>query len=401
MDYDCGEIRELIKSALDNDQLRNLCLDKFYSVHNNFADDQSKDSRIRMLVDYADRQKEIPKLLEEIKKINPNRYAEFEPRLSQIKKEIFGRRRSREVPRLLPYLPNRTQQEFEVRNAVKKLKQDSSKPLVYIIHGDKSQGHDTFIDRLKEYTLPESLELGEQSSIQRYDINFPSNSCNVSEFHEQLQQELARQLPGTKPLATIKEINDLLAAHPVPVIIHSQIPVWKLLQKRTNCVKDFLEFLQNFTLLSSGQYLIFCLSIKYEIKQNSCFFKNSHSREIPQLLQRLSAIEFKQVIVTVLPPLEDVAIYCVEQWVRDKRTQKFLDEEMRTNLIKEIQNLFEKRKKGKRSKIFLLETLVKRLIALFQNKTSTEEEVVIPMEYLAQQLKALLQGNDPTEEESA
>jgi hypothetical protein len=82
MEYNFGEIRKLIDSALGDDALQDLCFDHFRPVYEQFTSGQTKGDRVRRLVEYADRQREIPKLLIAIKKSNPKVYGEVEPRLA-------------------------------------------------------------------------------------------------------------------------------------------------------------------------------------------------------------------------------------------------------------------------------------------------------------------------------
>jgi esterase/lipase superfamily enzyme len=71
------EIRKLVDGALSDDDLQNLCQDDFPQVSAKFTSGQSKDQRVRALVEFVVRQIEIPKLLAAIKDVNPNAYAEF------------------------------------------------------------------------------------------------------------------------------------------------------------------------------------------------------------------------------------------------------------------------------------------------------------------------------------
>jgi Effector-associated domain 7 len=72
-----SSIRQLIEDSLSDNDLINLCQDKFPKVYNQLTTGQTKSQRIGSLIEYVDRQREIPKLLNEIEKINPNAYAEF------------------------------------------------------------------------------------------------------------------------------------------------------------------------------------------------------------------------------------------------------------------------------------------------------------------------------------
>ncbi len=72
-----GQIRQLVEDALSDDELSNLCQDEFPKVYKQFTTGQTKDHRIRLLVEYVDRQREIPKLLNAIERTNPNAYGYF------------------------------------------------------------------------------------------------------------------------------------------------------------------------------------------------------------------------------------------------------------------------------------------------------------------------------------
>jgi hypothetical protein len=72
-----ARVRRLVEDALTDDDLSNLCQDDFLKVYRQFTTGQTKSQRIRDLVEYVDRQREVQKLLTAIDQINPNAYAEF------------------------------------------------------------------------------------------------------------------------------------------------------------------------------------------------------------------------------------------------------------------------------------------------------------------------------------
>jgi hypothetical protein len=82
VEYNQGDIRQLIDSACEDDALQNLCYDHFHPIYEQFTTGQTRGDRVRKLAEYVERQREIPKLLEKIQEINPNVYAEFKQRLS-------------------------------------------------------------------------------------------------------------------------------------------------------------------------------------------------------------------------------------------------------------------------------------------------------------------------------
>ena len=83
-------------------------------------------------------------------------------------------RKQPKVPKLLPYLCDRQPQERRLNQLLKTFFQkDNHKPLVCILHGDKSQGHDTFLERTREVFLPSRFKPDERCPIKKYSIRFP------------------------------------------------------------------------------------------------------------------------------------------------------------------------------------------------------------------------------------
>jgi Leucine-rich repeat (LRR) protein/GTPase SAR1 family protein len=71
LDMTPAEIRQLIDAALTDNDLSNLCYDEFPKVYSEF-DGKTRSAKIRDLVEYVNRQDEIPKLLRAIEQINPH-----------------------------------------------------------------------------------------------------------------------------------------------------------------------------------------------------------------------------------------------------------------------------------------------------------------------------------------
>jgi CHAT domain/Effector-associated domain 7 len=76
MEYNLGKIRELIDKALTPEDLENLLSDEFRRIYDNCYG-QNKGYKIRSLIDYANRQGEIAKLLRLVEEKNPNCYEQY------------------------------------------------------------------------------------------------------------------------------------------------------------------------------------------------------------------------------------------------------------------------------------------------------------------------------------
>ncbi|MDM8554920.1 hypothetical protein QUF75_09340 [Desulfococcaceae bacterium HSG7] len=78
MNVNTKVLRERIDAAFDAEDLDNFCYDHFRSVKNQFTVGQTKTARIQKLIEYAERNGEIEKLLGAIKEANPYQYNQFQ-----------------------------------------------------------------------------------------------------------------------------------------------------------------------------------------------------------------------------------------------------------------------------------------------------------------------------------
>ena len=82
MAYNFVAIREMVDAAFGDEDLSEFCFDHCPRVYEQFTAGQTKGARVRMLVDYARRRGLVDRLLAEVERANPHKYAEFAPRLN-------------------------------------------------------------------------------------------------------------------------------------------------------------------------------------------------------------------------------------------------------------------------------------------------------------------------------
>ena len=80
-DYNLAVVRELLATALSDEELTTLAYDHFRSVYESFAGGMSKSAKTQHLLEYCERHALVPNLLMQIRQYNPNRYFEFDGRL--------------------------------------------------------------------------------------------------------------------------------------------------------------------------------------------------------------------------------------------------------------------------------------------------------------------------------
>jgi tetratricopeptide (TPR) repeat protein len=75
---------ELIQQALTDTEFTDLVFTHFPTVNAEFTESQAKSQRVRFLIEYIDKHRELDKLVDQIKSTNSQVYAEFADRIAQI-----------------------------------------------------------------------------------------------------------------------------------------------------------------------------------------------------------------------------------------------------------------------------------------------------------------------------
>ncbi|SRR5579883_2145670 len=269
----------------------------------------------------------------------------------------------REPPSLLPYLPNRSDQEFEIGKALQLLlKQVIPSPLVCIIHGNESQSHDKFLERLRKFSIPRLLGLDpNQTVIKEYCLNWPAGLKNLDELSERLSKNLADNVLGYS-FASLEEINATFCEYPDPIIIHTHLLTEDWRQQGFEILNKLMEFWQNWPDLIPGQKLIICVFIKYQSKRQ----KHSEKFSLKQIFRKLRSFckwhryqsinkkiftqlklintskkqHFNRLSCLVLSELTDINRMHVENWVRSEQTKQFVGEVMIQKLVDEVKDIF-------------------------------------------------------------
>ena len=299
----------------------------------------------------------------------------YKTELSERIRAFAGKKRP-----LLPYLPDREKQDRILDQLIYDFKQDKNKPLVCIVHGDKSQGHDTFLERTREVFLPTRFKPDERCPIYKYSIRCPKYINNQNDFNEQLRNILATEITNYSD-SSVEQINEFLSNQYTMIYINFSVEDW--FQLKVDCIRFFLEFWQKWTSMCSGQFLMVCLSIKYPTEENLSFCKRFHLKRmkrkfISKLEQfvnsQLSYLD--QIVVTVLPELEGIRQEHVEDWLSIEVKKHFQDDSIIEHLDNQINFLYTKWSQ--------------------QNSSNA-----IPMNYLAKNLRKLLQGDSLKENDVA
>ncbi|MDZ8070520.1 MAG: hypothetical protein RMY64_33745 [Nostoc sp. DedQUE08] len=322
----------------------------------------------------------IPLDLIKNEEFQQTRLNELQECLVPLKKRFKEIRESRPIPPLLPYLCDRSEQEYHLAQALRRLNQQPHRPLVCIIHGDDFQSHDMFLERLKQVSLPKLIYLDtDKIAVTDYLLSCPSRLSKIDDLHNQLENKLAERLLN-HGFVSKEEINNFLAGHPGPVIIHTHFFTGDWQQHGSKVIESFIKFWQHWPDIPPGNYLFILLFIKYQVKKELSIkkfclkFKN---KIIYKFIEQLSLSEFSQfgkLIGTVLPELDGITRRQTEDWARDKDTKHFWGEEKIEDLMSKIRDIFEQWEKEKSSNTIPMEHLARKLTQILQNSSIAEEE---------------------------
>lgn len=303
----------------------------------------------------------------------------------------------KELPPLLPYLANRREQESQLSEVfLKFMKQEPPCHLICIIHGDESQCHYNFLERMRKFSLPQWLELDpHQAIIPTYHLEWPSRLKNLNDLQNQLSKNLADSVLGNS-LHSWEKINDFFRSYPNPIILHTHLLTEDLQKQGFEIFNELLKFCNHLHEKIISQKLIIYIFIKYKVKRkrpkNNLWFQRIFSfgrdflkqyrcqyikKRVRQYLQNLSNLDMNHLqplSVIVLPELEGINKGEVENWVRSKNTKQFVGEAMIEPLIQKVGEMFESWEEQKLSDTIPMHDLAEKLVELLESVTIVQDE---------------------------
>jgi hypothetical protein len=250
-----------------------------------------------------------------------------------------------EIPPLLPYLPDRGEQEDAIEDA---LSHDAPHPLLCIVHGDQYQSHDQLLRRLKEDTLPSRLQL--EVAVTASVMGWPQDFASNDQLRRLLLRGLAKEL-SLGPQAAVTEIDAALQALPGPALIHTYLLSRDLERHGSRLIDAYLELWQSWPELRPGQRLLVLLFVQYQTARGLGPFRRWRllqvNREIstwleppgkpPGFTQQRLQERFDRLMVRVLPRLQGVTETEAETWALSSRVARVCHS---PELIADIKKLY-------------------------------------------------------------
>jgi hypothetical protein len=254
------------------------------------------------------------------------------------------------IPEILPYLCDRSDQEFALASSLQKSTPGARRPNVYIIHGDETEAHDKFLERLQKVTLPRLLP-GEtsQTGIQLYRLEWPPNFDTVTEMHRRLEMGLSREVLDFT-LGTKESINTRFALLGGPVASHSHVITENWQRKESVLLDAYLGFWQQWPELSVAQRLFVFLFVKYQVRGFGAYKirqLRQINADIREKLTRYNYERYDRLSLTVLPELKGPTLSESQDWARSEETGRFCDRQALVSAIARYYMEWESREKPK------------------------------------------------------
>jgi hypothetical protein len=272
------------------------------------------------------------------------------------------------VKNFLPYLADCTDQEYCLQEALGN--NGWQAPIVAVVHGDEYQCLEKFRERLEKVSLPRLMKLNEeQEVIKSYSINWPATISDIKDFPKRLLNSLSTSILR-QGLGTRDVIQQELASHPVPVLIHATLlsSEWKSFKEAW--IDQYLVFWKNWPQLAPRQKLLVFLFIKYESKYSKgSLFSTPLNKQIEAQVNSLDFSQYSPLRGIVLPKLNGVSRAEAEDWARSDEVRALCDSDL---VIREIREWY--------------------------SRESKEEKQLVPMEKLVDSLKKFLEANKISQE---
>jgi hypothetical protein len=230
------------------------------------------------------------------------------------------RRAAADIPDLLPYLCDRSDQEGRLDTAVAAHRsQLPRRPLAILIHGDYRQALDRFVERLLDPTLPRFL--GRAPLVRKGPLSFKDpGGGSLEERLGPLRRNLAEKLCGDRN-AGLEAMANAVVACKSPVMIDVVFALEEdQPQLGPELLSAWLGDLARWPDLPEGQDLLFLLRFGYRetaAPSRLQFWKKSPSRRVAELLAQVMARPPAGLGMAELPPLASIAEGDVRLWIEE------------------------------------------------------------------------------------
>lgn len=251
--------------------------------------------------------------------------------------------------RLLPYLSDRSDQEYELTKALQYYKENvPRRPFICIIHGNQQECHEMFLERLRSITLPQFLNINTyQLSIgEPWYVEWPLRDIKLINRLSKLHYHLACKIVGRGHVTT-ETIAETLVQYKKPCMICTRLLTQDWQENETDLIENWLKFWNDdWPDMVPGQLLFIFIIVIYENTVERSFFQKLFKKrqiidEVKDFISQINYQAYNNLYGVTLPELKSISRSEAEHWVL-YWVPRFAPALCNTqDLLNEIQQLYE------------------------------------------------------------
>ncbi|HEV7745894.1 MAG TPA: TIR domain-containing protein [Pyrinomonadaceae bacterium] len=225
------------------------------------------------------------------------------------------------IPRLVPYLCNRSDQERELTHALQEHQATiPRRPFVCIVHGDEFECHSEFLERMQHTSISRSLNLtAKQLSPEEYSFPWPSPDVPPQRYVKVFESNLGASLlqnSAASPDSIIKSI----ALNERPLLLTSNLLTENFQTSGTALFDALLNFWDAWPDLPPGRTLINFVCLKHQHFEMLSFFQKRKMQKLEERLRTyLTTLDWPShagQYGVLLTELKAIQRSDVEDWAR-------------------------------------------------------------------------------------
>ena len=234
------------------------------------------------------------------------------------------------VPKLLPYLCDRGEQEKELTKALASyVKKTPRKPFVCIVHGNDSECHAEFVERTQRTAINQALGLDAKApSPEPHVFPWPSHAVQFDRYVEVFSSNLGHELVRNSSASFEDIISKCITMNERTIVLISIVFTRNFGKSPEKLLEAFLEFCQRWPNLPPGRSLIHFVCIKHERFEDSGLFERWKMRKVSDQLRRLITPDLLSragVEGIVLSELQGIQLSDAVEWKLKEEVRKVRD----------------------------------------------------------------------------
>jgi hypothetical protein len=233
-----------------------------------------------------------------------------------------------DVPELLPYLCDRSDQERELCIALREHQElNPRRPFLCIIHGNQRECHSEFLLRMQQTSMAGVLNLKQRLlSVEEYRLQWPASSKASPAVEPVFLSNLGEALLENAA-ATKDELLEFMSAHEKPLLITSRLLTEDFALEGMRTLSAFMRFWNDWPDLPPGRVLISCVCLKYQSVDKLFLTRRwrmkKKNEQLRRLISELNFREFEGLRGVALSELQAIRQGDVLAWIHSKPVRDF------------------------------------------------------------------------------